>query len=151
MLSGNERTVWVRVANGVEALSGLGADVWNEPAAARNALRELFSVLTVTHVEIDLDPVALDVAVDLADQPPRRVVGEIIDPAERREDVGGERTFGVMADQAVATGAELRRGELRIALRDVADVRVELGNLASPRGERERILGRAHSRFPIRP
>jgi hypothetical protein len=56
MLSGNERTVWVRVANGVEALSGLGADVWNEPAAARNALRELFSVLTVTHVEIDLDP-----------------------------------------------------------------------------------------------
>jgi hypothetical protein len=56
MLSGKQRTVWLRVANGVEALSGLGAEVWNEPAAARNALRELLSVLTITHVEIDLDP-----------------------------------------------------------------------------------------------
>ena len=56
MLSGKERTVWLRVANGVETLSGLGAEVWTEPAAARNALRELFSVLTLTHVEIDLDP-----------------------------------------------------------------------------------------------
>ena len=55
MLSGKERTVWVRVANGVEILSGLGAAVWNEPAAARNALRELFSVLPITHVELDLD------------------------------------------------------------------------------------------------
>ncbi|MBI2962163.1 MAG: hypothetical protein HYY35_00285 [Deltaproteobacteria bacterium] len=53
MLRG-ERTVWVRVAHGLESLSGLGARVWNEPAAVRNALRELLSVLPLTHVQLDL-------------------------------------------------------------------------------------------------
>lgn len=53
MLRG-ERTVWVRVANGLESLSGLGAKVWNEPAAVRNALREMLSVLPLTHVQLDL-------------------------------------------------------------------------------------------------
>ena len=51
----SERTIWIRVGNGVEVLSGLGSAVWNEPAAVRNALRELFSVMPMTHVQIDLD------------------------------------------------------------------------------------------------
>jgi len=47
--------IWIRVGSGVEILSGLGAGVWNEPAAVRNALRELFSVMPMTHAQIDLD------------------------------------------------------------------------------------------------
>jgi hypothetical protein len=54
MLDGKQRSVWVRVATGIETLSGLGRGVWNEPAAGRNALRELLSVLPVTHVQVDL-------------------------------------------------------------------------------------------------
>lgn len=54
MLAGKERSVWMRVAGGIERLSGLDAKVWNEPAAARNALRELLSVVPVTHVQVDL-------------------------------------------------------------------------------------------------
>lgn len=54
MLRG-ERTVWGRVAHGVEALCGRGATVWNEPAAARNALREMLSVLPLTHLQLDLE------------------------------------------------------------------------------------------------
>jgi len=52
----SERTIWIRVGNGVEVLSGLGAAVWNEPAAVRNALRELLSVMPITHAQIDLAP-----------------------------------------------------------------------------------------------
>jgi hypothetical protein len=54
MLDGRQRSVWLRVGAGVETLSGVGRTVWNEPAAARNALRELLSVLPATHVQIDL-------------------------------------------------------------------------------------------------
>src|SRR5882757_912827 len=54
MLSGRERTVWIRVANGVETLSGIGPRVWNEPAAVRIALREMLPVLPITHAQIDL-------------------------------------------------------------------------------------------------
>jgi hypothetical protein len=54
MLDGKQRSVWLRVASGIETLSGLGRGVWNEPAAGRNALRELLSVLPVTHVQVDL-------------------------------------------------------------------------------------------------
>jgi hypothetical protein len=55
MLDGRQRCVWLRVAAGIETLSGLGRTVWSEPAAGRNALRELLSVLPATHVQIDLD------------------------------------------------------------------------------------------------
>jgi hypothetical protein len=54
MLDGRQRSIWLRVGAGVETLSGVGRAVWNEPAAARNALRELLSVLPATHVQIDL-------------------------------------------------------------------------------------------------
>jgi len=54
MLSGRERCVWVRAGSGVETLSGLGPATWNEPAVVRNALREMLSVLPVTHVQLDL-------------------------------------------------------------------------------------------------
>jgi hypothetical protein len=54
MLDGKQRSFWLRVASGIETLSGLGRGVWNEPAASRNALRELLSVLPVTHVQVDL-------------------------------------------------------------------------------------------------
>lgn len=54
MLDGRQRSVWLRVAAGIETLSGVGRSVWNEPAAGRNALRELLSVLPATHVQIDL-------------------------------------------------------------------------------------------------
>jgi hypothetical protein len=55
MLDGRQQSVWLRVGAGVETLSGVGRDVWNEPAVARNALRELLSVLPATHVQIDLE------------------------------------------------------------------------------------------------
>ncbi len=54
MLDGRQRSVWLRVGAGIETLSGVGRNVWNEPAAGRNALRELLSVLPATHVQIDL-------------------------------------------------------------------------------------------------
>jgi hypothetical protein len=54
MLDGRQRSIWLRVASGIETLSGLGRGVWNEPAAGRNALRELLSVLPATHVQLDL-------------------------------------------------------------------------------------------------
>jgi hypothetical protein len=54
MLDGRKRSVWLRVGAGIETLSGVGRSVWNEPASARNALRELLSVLPATHVQIDL-------------------------------------------------------------------------------------------------
>jgi hypothetical protein len=54
MLDGRQRSVWLRVGAGIETLSGVGRVVWNEPAAVRNALRELLSALPVTHVQIDL-------------------------------------------------------------------------------------------------
>jgi len=54
MLSGRQRCVWLRVGSGVESLSGLGPAVWNEPAVVRNALREMLSVLPVTHLQLDL-------------------------------------------------------------------------------------------------
>jgi hypothetical protein len=54
MLDGRQRSVWLRVGAGIETLSGVGRSVWNEPASARNALRELLSVLPATHVQIDL-------------------------------------------------------------------------------------------------
>ena len=53
-MAGRERSIWLRVANGLEILSGQGRRVWNEPAAVRNALRELLSVVPVTHVQIDV-------------------------------------------------------------------------------------------------
>ena len=49
-------SIWLRVANGIEILSGKGAAVWNEPPAVAHALRELLSVLAMTHVQIDLAP-----------------------------------------------------------------------------------------------
>jgi hypothetical protein len=55
MLDGRQRSVWLRVASGIETLSGLGRSVWNEPAAGRNALRELLSVLPATLVQLDVD------------------------------------------------------------------------------------------------
>jgi hypothetical protein len=54
MLDGRQRSVWLRVGAGIETLSGVGRSVWNEPASARNALRELLSVFPATHVQIDL-------------------------------------------------------------------------------------------------
>ena len=54
-MAGAERSIWLRVANGVEILSGQGRTVWNEPPAVANALRELLSVLPLTHVQIDLE------------------------------------------------------------------------------------------------
>jgi hypothetical protein len=53
-MAGADRSIWLRVANGVEILSGQGRKVWNEPAAVRNAVRELLSVVPVTHVQIDI-------------------------------------------------------------------------------------------------
>ena len=53
-MAGADRSIWLRVANGVESLSGEGPRVWNEPPAVANALRELLSVLPITHVQIDL-------------------------------------------------------------------------------------------------
>src|SRR5262245_62229451 len=54
MLDGRQRSVWLRVGAGVETVSGIGRAVWNEPAAARNSIRELLSVLPATQVQIDL-------------------------------------------------------------------------------------------------
>lgn len=54
MLGGRDRSIWIRAGAGVETLSGMGPAVWNEPAAVRNALREMLSVLPATHLEIDL-------------------------------------------------------------------------------------------------
>jgi hypothetical protein len=54
MLSVKDRSIWLRVGAGVETLSGMGRAVWNEPAAVRNALREMLSVLPATHLQIDL-------------------------------------------------------------------------------------------------
>lgn len=54
MIGELERTVWIRVGPGVETLSGMGPAVWNEPAAVRNALREMLSVLPATHLQVDL-------------------------------------------------------------------------------------------------
>ncbi len=48
------RAVWLRVANGVESLSGAGSRVWHEPAQTRKALGELLGVFPVTHVQLDL-------------------------------------------------------------------------------------------------
>jgi hypothetical protein len=53
-MASSDRSIWLRVANGVEILSGQGWKVWNEPPAVRNAVRELLSVVPVTHVQIDL-------------------------------------------------------------------------------------------------
>jgi hypothetical protein len=53
-MPGADRSIWLRVANGVESLSGQGPRVWNEPPAVANALRELLSVLPLTHAQIDL-------------------------------------------------------------------------------------------------
>ncbi len=50
-----DKIVWVGVAHGVESVSGAGAAVWRDPAAARKALGELLSVLPLTHGQIDLD------------------------------------------------------------------------------------------------
>ena len=53
-MGGADRSIWLRVANGVESLSGQGPRVWNEPPAVANSLRELLSVLPLTHAQIDL-------------------------------------------------------------------------------------------------
>ena len=53
-MAGADPSIWLAVANGVESLSGQGPRVWNEPPAVANALRELLSVLPITHVQIDL-------------------------------------------------------------------------------------------------
>jgi hypothetical protein len=53
-MAGADRSIWLRVGNGVEILSGQGRRVWYEPAAVRNAVRELLSVVPVTHVQIDV-------------------------------------------------------------------------------------------------
>lgn len=52
-----DRAVWVRVASGVESLSEKGNRVWADPAHVRKALRELLSVVPITHAQIDLAPV----------------------------------------------------------------------------------------------
>jgi hypothetical protein len=119
MLSGNERTVWLRVANGVEALSGLGAQVWNEPAAARNVLRELLSVLTTTHVEIDLDPLR------------RRTAPE----TEWKTLLARGGDWGELLRELVAAIADAVRGraEWGIGLPNAARVAESLGD-ASERG-----------------
>ncbi len=52
-----DKTIWIGLARGVESVSGAGAAVWREPAAARKALGELLGVLPVTHGEIDADAV----------------------------------------------------------------------------------------------
>ena len=49
-----ERRIWLGVAYGIESLAGKGPQVWNEPPAVAQALRELLSVLPATHVQIDL-------------------------------------------------------------------------------------------------
>ena len=54
-MGGADRSLWLRVTNGVESLSGQGPRVWNEPPAVANALRELLSVLPLTHAQIDLE------------------------------------------------------------------------------------------------
>ena len=51
----SEASTWLRVSNGIEILCGRGAAVWNEPPMVANTLRELLSVLAMTHVQIDLD------------------------------------------------------------------------------------------------
>ncbi len=55
MIGTHDRTIWVRAGAGIEILSGMGAAVWNEPAAVRNAVREMLSVVPATHLQIDLD------------------------------------------------------------------------------------------------
>ncbi len=52
-----DKTIWVGLVHGVESVSGAGAAVWRDPAAARKALGELLGVLPVTHGEIDVDAV----------------------------------------------------------------------------------------------
>jgi len=54
-MAGADRSIWLRVANGIESLAGQGPRVWNEPPAVANALRELLSVLPLTHAQIDLE------------------------------------------------------------------------------------------------
>jgi hypothetical protein len=51
----SEASIWLRVTNGVAILSGRGAAVWSEPPLVANALRELLSVVPMTHAQIDLE------------------------------------------------------------------------------------------------
>jgi hypothetical protein len=51
---GQDRSVWLQVANGVKSLAENGRGVWAEPAAVRKVLGELLGVFPVTHVQIDI-------------------------------------------------------------------------------------------------
>ncbi len=51
---GRDRSVWLRVAPGVESLAENGRGVWVEPAAVRKALGELLGVFPITQVQIDI-------------------------------------------------------------------------------------------------
>jgi len=46
---GQDRSVWLQVANGLESLADTGRSVWAEPAAVRKVLGELLGVFPVTH------------------------------------------------------------------------------------------------------
>jgi hypothetical protein len=52
---GRDRTIWVRVANGVEIVDGRGPGVWLEPSAVCRALGDLLGIFPATHVQIDLE------------------------------------------------------------------------------------------------
>jgi hypothetical protein len=125
MLDGKQRSVWLRVASGIETLSGIGCRVWNEPAASRNSLRELLSVLPLTHVQLDLaalrgrsDPAAdwkavLSRAADWAD-----VLRETA--AATTDAVRGRAAWGLGMPSPAAVAEELgdssERGVLKVGL-----------------------------------
>jgi hypothetical protein len=114
VLDGKERVVWVRVGGGVEALSGAGRAVWNQPAVVRNALREMLSVLPVTHVELDLARL-------LARGEPPSTWSQLLDRA------GDWR--GLLDETAAATGDAVRGlAEWGIGLPNPAAVGEALGD-----------------------
>lgn len=116
---GREKTRWLRVAKGVEILSGLGPHVWGEPAAARNAICELLSVLPMTHLQLDLDRMR-------GWREPR---GEWKDLLARAGDWAE-----LLRETAVAVGDAVRgRAEWGIGLPNPVDVAESLGD-SSERG-----------------
>jgi len=115
----SEASIWLRVANGIEVLSGRGAAVWNEPPMVANALRELLSVVPTTHVQIDVE------ALRHRGSPAaswKAVLGREGDWAELLRELG-----------AAVTDAVRRRAAWGLGLASPAVVAAELGD-TSERG-----------------
>lgn len=127
-----DKTIWVGVAHGVESVSGAGAAVWQNPAAARKALGELIGVLPVSHGEIALsamlgaDASAPEAWRALLDGESQGAIAELalaISDAFRQP-----KSWGVAlpcpTSIAAALGDASERGALKIGMQIAARLRV---------------------------